>query len=63
MKKYVLPLLMLVLATFVMAPGWEQAHSEGSSDIGLSVASGIDTTGRSNDRAPGTAAKQQVVLS
>lgn len=45
---------MLVIAVFVMAPSWAQAHSEGfyiSSDIGLNVASGIDTTGRSNDRA------------
>jgi opacity protein-like surface antigen len=53
MKKYSSPLLMLVLATFVMAPGWAQAGSGFyiSSDIGLNVASGIDTTGRSNDRA------------
>ena len=36
MKKYVFP-LMLVLATFVMAPGWAQAGSGFyiSSDIGL----------------------------
>lgn len=53
MKKYISPLLMLVLVTFVMAPGWAQAGSGFyiSSDIGLNVASGIDTTGRSNDRA------------
>ena len=53
MKKYVYTLLMLFLATFVMAPGQAQAGSGFyiSSDIGLNVASGIDTTGRSNDRA------------
>ena len=53
MKKYVSLFSMLVLATFVMAPGWAQAGSGFyiSSDIGLNVASGIDTTGRSNDRA------------
>lgn len=53
MKKYVYTLLMLFLATFVMAPGQAQAVSGFyiSSDIGLNVASGIDTTGRSNDRA------------
>ena len=27
MKRYVSPLLMLVIATFVMAPGWAQAGS------------------------------------
>ena len=53
MKKYISPLLMLVLATFVMAPSWAQAGSGFyiSSDIGLNIASGINTTGRSNDRA------------
>ena len=53
MKRYLSPLLMLVLAAFVMAPGWAQAGSGFyiSSDIGLNAASGIDTTGRSNDRA------------
>ncbi len=53
MKRYLSPLLMLVIATFVMAPGWAQAGSGFylSSDIGLNIASGIDTTGRSNDRA------------
>ena len=53
MKKNITPLLMLVLATFVMAPGWAQAGSGFylSSDIGLNIASGINTTGRSNDRA------------
>ena len=53
MKKYISPLLMLVLATFVMAPGWAQAGSGFyiSGDLGLNIASGIDTTGGSNDRA------------
>ena len=52
MKKYVSLLSMLVLAAFVMAPGWAQAGSGFyiSSDIGLNVASGIDTTGYSDDR-------------
>ncbi len=54
MKKFISPILMLVLATLVLAPGWAQAHSKGfyiSTDIGLNVASGIDTNGYSNDRA------------
>lgn len=45
---------MLALATFVMVPGWAQAHSEGfyiSGDIGVNFAGGFDTTGTSNDRA------------
>ena len=53
MKKHISPLLILVIAAFVLAPGWAQAH-EGvyiSSDIGFNVASGIETTGYSNDRA------------
>ncbi|MDE0403751.1 MAG: hypothetical protein OXI53_00350 [Nitrospira sp.] len=53
MKKYLSPLLMLVIAAFVMAPGWVQAH-EGvyiSSDIGLNIASGVETAGASNDGA------------
>ncbi len=53
MKKHISPLLMLVIAAFVLAPGWAQAH-EGvyiSSDIGLNIASGVETTGYSNDRA------------
>ena len=53
MNRYLAPFLMLVLATFVLAPGLAQAGSGFyiSSDIGFNVASGIDTTGRSNDRA------------
>ncbi len=53
MKKYVFSFLAFVIATFVMAPGWAQAGSGFyiSSDIGLNIASGIDTTGYSNDRS------------
>ena len=53
MKKYISPLLAFVIASFVMAPGWAQAGSGFyiSSDIGLNIASGIDTTGYSNDRS------------
>ena len=53
MKKFLFPLMMLVLVAFVMAPGWAQAGSGFylSSDIGLNIASGIDTNGYSNDRA------------
>ena len=53
MKNYTSPLSMLVLAVFVLAPSLAQAGSGFyvSSDIGLNVASGIDITGRSNDRA------------
>ena len=53
MKKYTSSLLMLVIAAFVLAPGLAPAH-EGvyiSSDIGLNMASGLETTGYSNDRA------------
>ena len=53
MKKYSSPVLAFVIATWVVAPGWAQAGSGFyiSSDIGLNIASGINTTGRSNDRA------------
>ena len=42
---------MLVLATFVMAPGWAQADSGFyiSSDIGANFASGVNFKGESND--------------
>ncbi len=53
MKKYISSQLMLIIAAFVLAPGLAQAH-EGvyiSSDIGLNIASGLETTGYSNDRA------------
>ena len=51
MKKYISPLLMLVLAAFVMAPGWAQAGSGFyiSSDIGANFASGVEFDGDSND--------------
>lgn len=54
MKKDSSSLLVLVLATFAMAPGWAQAHFEGfyiSSDIGANFASGVRFTGDSNDVA------------
>ena len=53
MKRYVSLPLMFIIATWVVAPGWAQAGSGFyiSSDIGLNVASGIDTNGYSNDRA------------
>lgn len=54
MKKFISPLLMLVLTIFVMVPNRTQAHSEGfyiSGDIGGNFASGLGTTGFSNDRA------------
>ena len=53
MKRYISPFLMLVLATWVMAPGWAQAGSGFyiSSDIGLNVSQGAKLTGASNDGA------------
>ena len=54
--KYTSLRLVFVLATWatwVVAPGWAQA-SEGfyvSGDLGINIASGLDTTGTSNDRA------------
>ena len=52
MKKYSSPFLAFVIA-IVMAPGSVQAGSGFyvSGDLGLNAASGIDTTGRSNDRS------------
>ena len=46
-------LLAFVIATFVVAPGWAQAGSGFyvSGDVGANFASGLDTTGTSNDRA------------
>ena len=51
MKRYISPLLMLVLATFVMAPGWAQAGSGFyiSSDLGANFASSVEFAGDSND--------------
>ena len=53
MKKYISPLLMLVLAAFVMAPGWAQAGSGFyvSSDLGANFASSVEFSGDSNDVA------------
>ena len=53
MKRYVSLLLMLVLATFVMAPGWAQAGSGFyiSSDLGLNVSQSMEFVGDSNDVA------------
>lgn len=53
MKRYISLFSMLILAAFVMTPDWAQAGSGFyiSSDIGLNIASGLDTTGFSNDRA------------
>ena len=53
MKRYVSLPLMLVLATFVMAPGWAQAGSGFyiSSDIGSQLSPRVIIPGSSNDRA------------
>ena len=53
MKRYVSLPLMFIIATWVVAPGWAQAGSGFylSGDLGLNIASGINTTGFSNDRA------------
>ena len=51
MKKYISPFLMLVLAAFVMAPGWAQAGSGFylSGDLGANFSSGVNFEGASND--------------
>ena len=51
--KYVSPFLVFVIVTWVVAPGWAQAGSGFyvSGEVGANIASGIDTTGTSNDRA------------
>ena len=53
MKRYISPLLMLVLATFVMAPGWAQAGSGFylSGDLGANFSQGVEFAGDSNDIA------------
>ena len=50
--KYVSTVLVFVIATWVVAPGWAQAGSGFylSGDLGINIASGLDTTGTSNDR-------------
>ena len=54
--KYTATLLVFVIATWatwVVAPGWAQAGSGFyvSGEVGANFASGMDTTGTSNDRA------------
>ena len=51
--KYSSPFLIFVLVTLVIAPSWVQAGSGFyvSGDLGINIASGLDTTGTSNDRA------------
>ena len=51
MKKYISPFLMLVLATWVMAPGWAQAGSGFylSGDLGANFSKGVSFEGASND--------------
>ena len=53
MKKYVSLFSMLVLATFVMAPGWAQADSGFyvSGDLGANFSKSVGFTGDSNDVA------------
>ena len=53
MKRYLSSLLMLVLAAFVMAPGWAQADSGFyvSGDLGLNFSKSVGFTGDSNDVA------------
>ena len=52
MKIYSSLLLLLVVTTFVLAPGWAQAGSGFyvSGEVGANFAMGLDTTGTSNDR-------------
>ena len=51
MKKYISPFLMLVLATWVMAPGWAQAGSGFylSGDLGANFSKSVGLDGDSND--------------
>ncbi len=51
--KYTSPLLMVVIAMWVMASSWAQAGSGFyvSGEVGANFAMGLDTTGTSNDRA------------
>lgn len=53
MKRYLSPLLMLVLAAFVMAPGWAQAGSGFyiSGDLGFNLSKSVEFVGDSNDVA------------
>ena len=51
--KYTSSLLMVVIATWVITPSWVNAGSGLylSGEVGFNFASGLDTTGTSNDRA------------
>ena len=51
--KFTSPLLVFVIVMWVVGPGWAQAGSGFyvSGDVGVNIASGLDTTGTSNDRA------------
>lgn len=53
MKNYIASLLMFVIVIWVMVPRWVQAGSGFyvSGEVGANFASGLDTTGTSNDRA------------
>ena len=53
MKKFLFPLMMLVLVAFVMAPGWAQADSGFyvSGDLGANFSKSVGFTGDSNDVA------------
>ena len=50
--KYTSPFLAFVIATWMVAPGWAQAGSGFyvSGDLGINIASGMDTIGTSDDR-------------
>ena len=51
--KYVSPFLVFVIVTWVVGQGWAEAGSGFyvSGEVGANVASGLNTTGTSNDRA------------
>lgn len=51
--KYTSPFLVFVIVAWLVAPGWAQASSGFyvSGEVGANFASGLDTTGTSNDRA------------
>ena len=51
--KYIPSFLAFVIITWMVTPGWAQAGSGFyvSGDLGINIASGLDTTGTSNDRA------------
>ena len=51
--KYVSPFLVFIIVTWVVGQGWAEAGSGFyvSGDLGINIASGLDTIGTSNDRA------------